>query len=80
MSKRIVTPALVLLVCTVAVGCGKSESPLLPSGPAFTGYIGGGGRAAPTDSTTISTADNTGYIGGGGRAVSDSTNGGTEQR
>jgi hypothetical protein len=47
---------------------------MAPEGPSYTGYIGGGGRAADSDSTgTGVTSDGTGYIGGGGRAA-DSTN------
>ena len=58
----------------LVTGCSESNSPTMaPEGPSYTGYIGGGGRAADSDSTGTSvTSDGTGYIGGGGRAA-DST-------
>lgn len=69
--------ALLMVVgLSVVAGCSESSSPTLaPEGPRFTGYIGGGGRAADSDSTGTSglSADNTGYIGGGGRAADSTT-------
>lgn len=60
---------LVVAGCILVAACNESRSPTLaPDTPhRETGYIGGGGRAPGTDSTTTTgTSDRTGYIGGGG--------------
>ena len=70
MSKFSVVVALLL----ASAGCARSDTPTSPNRPRFdTGYIGGGGRAAPTDSTLPSAAPATGYIGGGGLEPPDTT-------
>lgn len=46
---------LLVLGFTVTAGCSDGNSPMLPPMEAsFTGYIGGGGRAAESDSTGAS--------------------------
>lgn len=63
----------VLLLLTA---CTDTSSPTLaPSEPRFTtGWMGGGGRAAGSDSTGVqgTSGNDTGWMGGGGRAA-DST-------
>lgn len=67
--------ALVVLGFMVMAGCSDGNSPVLPPVEAsFTGYIGGGGRAAESDSTRASITRTAG-IGtiGGGRSDGEST-------
>lgn len=75
---------LVLLACTVLGACGSDTptdpSRLAPSTPARNvepggGWLGGGGKATPSDSTSNSTTNTGGgWLGGGGKvAPTDST-------
>jgi hypothetical protein len=59
---------LLVLGLVVPAGCSDGNAPMLPPVEAsFTGYIGGGGRAAESDSTgaSVTGAAGVGMIGGG---------------
>ena len=57
---------LLVLGFVAMAGCSDRNSPVLPPVEAsFTGYIGGGGRAAESDSTGARRTAGVGMIGGG---------------